>query len=235
MVYQRLSLVAAVVLLVGGCSQSDEVSVGSTVAVTQTTTTQTITTTTEFPSTTEAPSTTQAVTESSTVDAGVSQCEYPAVVTVGKSEQFVDLHQAVEAVVEHTNTLGLALLGVEDFSPGWENEEPVASVVEELLGDLETVEKVSGAVLVKEFGATYDQEAVSWVFPESMWPISPELGQLEELAMSSDLYRDDILPLMFSMTTLHDAVGHWNFGASPCGHANGMVERLESARSLFST
>ena len=136
---------------------------------------------------------------------------------------------------ENSNTLGAALLNLESFDPGWENQEPVASIVESLLVDLDTVETVTAGVLVDEYGASYDEEAVSWVFPESMTPLSPAFGYLEELAMAPGLYRDDILPLMYSMRTVHEAVEHWNYGASPCGHANGMVERLQGARSLLSS
>ena len=224
------SLAVVMLLTAGGCTQTDDAAAEET-----TTTIDVTTTTTQTTTTTVAPSTTQAVTTSSVPDIEVSECPSPDATTSGDSERFVDLHRAVEAVVVHTNLLGEALLDVEDFDPGWENQEPVASIIESLLVDLDTVETVTAEVLVDEYGASYDEEAVSWVFPASMTPLSPPFGYLEELAMSPDVYRGDILPLLYSMRTLDEAVQHWNYGASPCGHANGMVERLKGAHSLFSS
>lgn len=237
-----LPLVASltvVVLLLASCSDTADDSVDTTLAPTTTTIATSATPATpapaEAPATTTAPSTTHGATTSSMVDIVVSECSPPSAVRSGDSELFVDLHRAVEAVVQDTNALGAAVLGVEDFGSGWEKREPVASSVEPLLADLAVVEAVAASVLVDEYGARYDEEGLSWVFPESMWPLSPPFGYLEELAMAPSMYRDDILPMLYAKTTLGEAVQHWNYGASPCGQAHGMVERLEGARSLFSS
>ena len=229
MAHRVFSLVMVSLLVVGACSQSgdarpDEVLTPSTSTLT------TLTDTTSEPS-----PTTVAAAASSNGEIEVAQCKSPSASTPGQSETFHDLHSAVYAVTEHTNELGEALISVDSFDSGWEEQEPVATVIESLLEGLDLVEELSASLLIVEIGATYDEAAASWVFPESMWPISPELAQLEELATASSIYRNDILPQMFSISTQADAISHWNQGASPCGHANGMVERLESARQLFTS
>jgi len=226
---------ALAVLLLASCSDTADDSAGTTVAPKTTTTTPTMTAPADAATTTMAPSTTHGATTSSIADIAMNECPPPSSVTSDDSELFVDLHRAVEAVVEDTNMLGAAVLEIEDFGPGWEKREPVASSVELLLANLAVVETVTAGVLVDEYGAIYDEEGLSWVFPESMWPLSPPFGYLEELAMAPSMYRDDILPMLYAKTTLGEAVQHWNYGASPCGQAHGMVERLEGARSLFSS
>jgi hypothetical protein len=228
MAYRRLTLIVAVTLATTGCSLSGNPEVDDTVPVDVTTTvTSSIptTVTSSIPTTDEPPA-------ASPVARVVHQCSPPAA-DVGEGS--AEIHQAISVVVERTNALGAALLEIDEFSSGWEEDEPVASIVESLLIKLAEVERITTDVLTTKYGATYDAEGVAWVFPESMWPLSPEYGSLEELAMAPELYRDDILPLMFSMTTLDEAVDHWNYGSSPCGHANGMVERLEAAKTLFSS
>jgi hypothetical protein len=227
MVYRLFTLIVAVALATTGCSLSGNAEVDDTVPVDVTTTV-----TSSVPTTSASSSTTDAPPATSPVARVVHQCS-PPVADVGEGS--AEIHQAISAVVELTNALGAALLEIDDFSPGWEEDELVASIVESLLIKLAEVERITADVLTTEYGATYDAEGVAWVFPESMWPLSPEYGSLEELAMAPELYRDDILPLMFSMTTQDEAVDHWNYGSSPCGHANGMVERLESAKTLFSS
>lgn len=234
MVYRLVSLAVVLLLTVGACSGTDDVSVDGTTVTSATAAATTTIPTTETPTLATAPSTTQAAQTESDAAVEINECQSPLAATDSDSEAYVELQRATETFTRHTNEFGATLLAVEDFSSGWENQASVASIVAQLLADLEVIERVSAGVLIDAYGAFYDEEAISWVFPESMWPLPPGFGYLEELAMAPALYRDDILPLMFSMPTLHEAVNHWNHGASPCGYANGMIERLHGARSVIS-
>jgi hypothetical protein len=170
----------------------------------------------------------------STSGVKIEKCTAPSEPGSTASSVFVELHDAIDVVVRHTNALGKGLTAINNFEPGWESREPIASTIALLVEEVEQVEMIASAVLRDEFGAAFDQE-YGWEFPRDALPLSPALGNLEELATSVDMYRNEILPLLFSIRSLPEAVDYWNHGASPCGHANGMVERLDGALRAVSS
>jgi len=143
---------------------------------------------------------------------------------------FVDLHGAIGALVQDTNSLGLVLLETEDFSPGWENTEPVASTLALLFADIDVVESMATVVLQDNFGATYSK-VFGWRFPEALAQVPPGISHLEELSYFPGYYRSDVLPAFFEMRSQGTAVAYFNGGgvtSGPCGMTASMVLLLDT-------
>jgi hypothetical protein len=143
---------------------------------------------------------------------------------------FADLHGAIGTLVEDTNSLGLVLLEIEDFSPGWENREPVSSTLAPLVADIDTIESMATIVLQDNFGATYSKVS-GWRFPEALAHVPPGISHLEELSYFPTYYRSDVMPAFFEMRSQGTAIAYFNGGgvtSGPCGMTASMVLLLDT-------
>lgn len=233
---QLLSTLLISVLVTAGCSQS----------VTQTTANPT---TTISPHTTSLPAATATTTSTTAPEAvsssvpsttqpsepAISDCPSPSPTTDDDSYEYVRLHVAVAELLASTNQLGHALLDVTDYTAGWERSEQVAQIVDTIHADLDSLDREAAAILSGTFGATFDPEGMWWQFPKSLWPVSPELASLEQVSLGVYEYRDTILPLLFTFSDRTEVIEHWNYGASPCGHAFTLGLLLENARPVLNS
>jgi hypothetical protein len=159
-----------------------------------------------------------------------SACAMPVPISdVAFEAWFVDLHGAIGALVQDTNGLGLALLETEDFSPGWENGEPVSSTLALLVADLEVVESLATIVLQDNFGATYSR-IFGWRFPDDV-VVLPAISHLTEIDVFPTYYRSDVLPAFFEMRSQGTAIAYFNGGgltSGPCGLTSTFVLLLDA-------
>jgi hypothetical protein len=152
---------------------------------------------------------------------------------------FGDLHDAISALVQDTNDLGLVLLETEDFTPGWQNREPISSTLDLLVTDLDVVETIATEVLQDNFGATYNEE-FGWTFPETVLPIPTGIAHLEEISYFPIYYRSDALPAFYEMRSQGTAIAYFNGGgltSGPCGMTSSVVLLLDTMTTsgLFRT
>jgi hypothetical protein len=159
-----------------------------------------------------------------------SACSMPLPISDTSFEAwFVDLHGAIGALVQNTNGLGLALLETEDFSPGWENTEPVSSTLVLLFADLDVVEAMATTVLQDNLGATYSKIS-GWRFPDDI-VVLPAISHLEEISYFPTPYRSDVLPAFFEMRSQGTAIAYFNGGgltSGPCGMTSTFVLLLDA-------
>lgn len=159
-----------------------------------------------------------------------SACAMPVpIFDVAFEAWFVDLHGAIGALVQDTNSLGLVLLETEDFSPGWENREPVSSTLALLVADLDVVESMATIVLQDNFGATYSK-IFGWRFPDDI-VVLPAISHLTEIDGFPTYYRSDVLPAFFEMRSQGTAIAYFNGGgvtSGPCGMTASMVLLLDT-------
>ena len=227
--HRPLPLLILVVVLLAGCSADDSANEVTTTTVSAATTLSPTTLASGATTTSNAAATSVTSTTQMTLSE-VSDCPSPSPTTDDDSDEYVRLHLAVEQLLVSTNQLGTTLLDLDDFNEGWENSEQVTPIVETIHVDLATLETEAAAILTDTFGATFDQEGMWWQFPEALWPVSPELASLEQVSLGVYEYRDTILPLLFTFSDRSEAIQHWNYGASPCGHAYTLGLLLENAR-----
>jgi hypothetical protein len=159
-----------------------------------------------------------------------SACPMPVPISdIAFEAWFVDLHGAIGTLVDDTNRLGLALLETEDFSPGWQNKEPISPTLALLVDDLDAVESMATIVLQNNFGATYSK-TFGWRFPDDI-DVLPGISHLDEISIFPTYYRSDVLPAFFEMQTQGTAIAYFNGGgvtSGPCGMTATFVLLLDA-------
>jgi hypothetical protein len=93
---------------------------------------------------------------------------------------FAELHDAIDLVVRYTNELGAAVATHVDFERGWEQQEPIVSLVARLGEELNRADATASAILRDEFGAAFDED-FGWEFMADTYPLSPAVGSFVEL------------------------------------------------------
>lgn len=143
------------------------------------------------------------------------------------------LHDAATSLAVDTNALGEAFLALDDFSEGWEDQEPFGggNFADSILGQIDIhlveIREVAESTLEAN-GYVRDEVYCRWRPSDSTSFEAVEFAQLAELdSIPCNMQTLGIADL-FSTRSKTDAIECWNTGMSPYRYASRIIELVDS-------